>query len=60
MITTGPSGSNSMDLRTGSVVVPFMFETMDRLWPVMAFTRLDFPAFLFPKKPIWILSPEGV
>ena len=28
--------------------------------PVNAFMRLDLPAFLFPKKAIWVLSPDGV
>ena len=48
-----------MDFCTGSVVVPFTSETMESFCPVMALIRLDFPAFLLPKIPIWIRSPEG-
>src|SRR5699024_3946773 len=59
-ITTGPRGSSSMALRTGSVVVPLTSETTARSWPVTRFTRLDFPTFLLPKKPICSRSPEGV
>ena len=50
MTTTGPSGSSSMDLYTGSVVVPITEETIARSCPVTALITLDFPAFLFPKK----------
>ena len=35
-------------------------DTTDSSCPVTALTRLDFPAFLFPKKAIWIRSPDGV
>ena len=48
-----------MDFRTGSVVVPFTSDTMARFCPVMALMRLDFPAFLLPKIPIWIRSEAG-
>ena len=60
MICTGPRGSSSMALDTGSVVVPLTSETMARSWPVKALTRLDFPALRRPKKAIWTRSPEGV
>ena len=49
-----------MDLLTGSVVVPLTADTRAVSWPVTAFTRLDLPAFLRPKKPIWSRSEEGV
>ncbi|EJX01472.1 hypothetical protein EVA_10423 [gut metagenome] len=58
--TTGPSGSSSIDLKTGSVVVPLISETIARFCPVSALIRLDFPAFLLPKIPMWIRSEEGV
>ena len=57
---TGPNGSNSMDLYTGSVVVPFTSDTTASSCPITAFNTLDFPAFLLPKKPIWTRSPVGV
>ena len=60
MITTGPSGSSSIALRTGSVVVPRTSETTASACPVTAFTRLDFPAFRAPKKPMCVRSPDGV
>ena len=60
MITTGPRGSSSMALRTGSVVVPFTSETTASSWPVTALTRLDFPAFRTPKNPMCVRSPDGV
>ena len=60
MMTTGPSGRSSIAFDTGSVVVPKVSETRDISCPVTAFTRLDLPEFLLPKKPICTLSPEGV
>ena len=60
IIMTGPAGRSSIDLKTGSVVVPLISETTETSWLVTAFTRLDFPAFRFPKKAIWIRSDEGV
>ena len=59
-MTTGPSGRSSMDLYTGSVVVPITSETTAISCPVTAFMTLDFPAFRFPKKPMWTLSDIGV
>ena len=50
IITTGPRGRSSMALRTGSVVVPAMGETMAAFCPVRALTRLDLPALRRPKK----------
>ena len=49
IIITGPRGSSSMALYTGSVVVPFTSDTTARSWPVTAFSTLDLPAFLLPK-----------
>ena len=60
MIMTGPRGSSSMALLTGSVVVPFTSDTTARSCPVTALTTLDLPAFRRPKKPMWVRSPEGV
>jgi hypothetical protein len=37
---------------TVSVVVPEIGETTDTLCEEKAFTRLDFPAFVLPKKPM--------
>ena len=48
--TTGPSGRISIVFLTGSVVVPGISETRETGCPAMAFIRLDFPAFLLPKK----------
>ena len=59
IITTGPSGSNSIALETGSVVVPAMSETMARSCPVIALMRLDFPALRLPKMPICTRSALG-
>ena len=53
-ITTGPIGKISIDFFTGSVVVPFILETKDILWLVIALTTLDFPAFLKPKNPMCV------
>ena len=58
--TTGPRGRSSIAFLTGSVVVPLKSETMDTGCPARALIRLDFPAFLFPKIPMWIRSAEGV
>ena len=58
MMTTGPMGRSSMAFCTGSVVVPLVSETRDKLWPVTAFTTLDFPAFRRPKKPMWTRSAD--
>ena len=58
IITTGPRGRISIALETGSVVVPSSSETIESCWPVIAFTRLDLPAFLRPKKLMCVLSPE--
>ena len=60
IITTGPSGSSSIALLTGSVVVPLMSDTMASFWPVSALMRLDLPAFLRPKMPMCVRLPEGV
>ena len=60
MMTTGPRGSSSMALRTGSVVVPRTSETTDSSWPVTTLTRLDLPAFRRPKKPMCTRSADGV
>ncbi len=60
IIVTGPNGRSSIALYTGSVVVPLTSETTDRSCPVIAFMTLDFPAFLFPKIPMCILSDDGV
>ena len=51
-----------MDLmeETGLVFVPATSETTESSCPVMAFTRLDFPAFLLPKKVIQVLIEVGV
>ena len=57
---TGPRGSSSMDLYTGSVVVPRTSDTMAMFCPVTAFTRLDFPAFLNPKNAMCMRSEDGV
>lgn len=48
MITTGPTGRISMDLKTGSVVVPGTLETMATSWLVRALMRLDFPVLRLP------------
>ena len=60
IIITGPNGRSSIAFETGSVVVPFVSDTTANSCPVTAFTTLDFPAFLLPKNPICILSPDGV
>ena len=59
-MTTGPSGSSSIALRTGSVVVPATSETTASCWSVTAFTRLDLPALRTPKNAICTRSPLGV
>ncbi len=53
----GPSGKISIALYTGSVVVPFVSDTIARDCPVTAFNILDFPAFRFPKIAICKRSP---
>ena len=60
MMTTGPSGSSSIAFDTGSVVVPFMSETIARDCPVMALITLDLPALRRPKIPIWMRLAAGV
>ena len=60
IITTGPRGSSSIAFLTGSVVVPSTSDTTESSCPVTAFTRLDLPAFLRPKKPICMRSLLGV
>ncbi len=60
IITTGPSGKSSIAFWTGSVVVPLTSETMARLCPVSALTRLDLPALRRPKIPICVRLAEGV
>jgi len=60
IMTTGPSGSSSMALNTGSVVVPRTSDTIARFCPVSALIRLDFPALRLPKIPICVRSEEGV
>ena len=60
IISTGPSGSSSIALRTGSVVVPGTSETMLKLWPVTAFTRELFPAFRMPNHAMWMRSADTV
>ena len=39
-----------MSFRTGSVVVPGTSLTSDTCWPAMAFTSVDFPLLVGPKK----------
>lgn len=56
----GPKDFISMDLYTGSVVVPSLFDTMEMSLFAKAFIIELFPAFTFPKKPMWILFPELV
>ena len=60
IISTGPSGSSSIAFLTASVVVPLTSLTTEISCPVTAFTRLLLPAFRTPKKPICVLSPDGV
>ena len=60
IITTGPTGRISIDLYTGSVVVPGTFETIAISWLVRALTRLDLPAFRLPKTAMCSLLPRGV
>ena len=52
MTTHGPMPKISMDLRTGSVVVPAVASTMATSCPVMALMRELLPLFLRPKMPI--------
>ena len=59
MKSTGPRGSSSMGFSTGSVVVPANSETMDTFCRVMAFSRLDLPTFLRPKRPMCSRMPRG-
>ena len=49
-----------MAFLTGSVVVPATLETRARSWLVRAFTRLDLPVLVRPKKAMCILSELGV
>ena len=58
--TTGPMGRSSIAFKTGSVVVPFVSDTMESACPVNALIKLDFPQFLLPKMPMWIRFAEGV
>ena len=60
MMTTGPSGSSSIDFCTGSVVVPFTSETIESGCPVTALTTLDFPALRLPKNAMCTRPPEAV
>ena len=60
IISTGPRGSSSIALLTGSVVVPGVSDTMAMGWLVTAFMRLDFPALRLPKKAICSRSADGV
>ena len=60
MNVTGPRGNISIVFFTGSVVVPFTSDTKETSCPVMALIKLDFPALVFPKNPICILSEDGV
>ena len=60
MITTGPRGSSSIALRTGSVVVPRISDTMLTSCPVTALTREDFPALRSPNHAMWTRSAETV
>ena len=57
--TTGPMGSSSMALLTGSVVVPGVSDTTAAACPVRTFSRLDFPALRRPNRPICSRSPLG-
>ena len=59
-ITTGPKGKSSIDLRTGSVVVPLTCDTTETFCAQTAFTKLDLPALRRPKKAIRVRSAEGV
>ena len=58
--TTGPAGSSSIDLYTGSVVVPATSDTMAKFCPVTALSKLLLPAFLHPKNAMCFLSEPGV
>ena len=50
----------SMLLWTTSVVVPAVPETMETCWPAKALISEDLPAFILPKKPMWVRFAEGV
>ena len=52
MSTTGPMPPISIDLRTGSVVVPAVSLTMATCCPVRKFTIVLFPTLRRPKSPI--------
>ena len=58
--TTGPMGSISIDLETGSVVVPGTSETIASAWLVSAFIRLDLPELRLPKIDMCTRSLDGV
>ena len=60
MIITGPRGSISIALNTGSVVVPATSLTSAMFCLVSALITLDLPAFLLPKIPMWTRIPLGV
>ena len=60
MSTTVPNGSISIDLFTGSVVVPLTSETTAVYRFATAFIRPDFPAFRLPKKTMCVLPADGV
>ena len=52
MTMHGPMPKISMDLRTGSVVVPAVLSTIATSCPVMALMRELLPLFLRPKMPM--------
>ena len=53
---TAPIGNNSHDFSTTSVVVPFVSDTIDTCWLVIAFNSEDFPTFVLPNKEMCNLS----
>ena len=59
MSRMGPSGSSSIGLSTGSVVVPGTSETMLTCWLVREFSTLDFPTLRLPNRPIPMRIPLG-
>jgi hypothetical protein len=57
---TGPRGSISIALETGSVVVPGTGETTAAGWAVRAFRRALLPALRRPKREMWKREELGV
>ena len=60
VIRHGPSGSISIALETGSVVVPATSLTIAISCPVSALTSVDFPALRSPKNAMCVRFPDGV